>query len=65
MCRGAAARKECLCALARLLRFLFAVHQRRELVSENILCFVQLSALPAIHLVNLRERQESQHAEAL
>ena len=37
----------------------------RQLVGQNLLGLVQLLALPVVHLVDLLQRQEGQHTDAL
>ena len=36
-----------------------------ELISQDLLCFVELAALPLVHLIDLLERKEGHHAQAL
>ena len=36
-----------------------------QLICEYLFCLVELAALPLVHLVNLLERQESEHTDAL
>ena len=55
-------------AFGRRLRFfggLLAVHHFRQFEGENLFGTVQLFSLPGIHLVNLLQRQEGEHADAL
>ena len=49
----------------RLFGLLFSVHQRRELISQELFRLIQLAALPRFHLVDLFKRQERQHTQTL
>ena len=40
------------------------MYQLGQLESQDLLCLVQLAAFPVIHLVDLLQRQESQHPQA-
>ena len=44
---------------------LLTVDHLRQLVGQNLLGFVQLLTLPVVHLVDLLQRQEGQHTDAL
>lgn len=48
-----------------LLRLLLAVNQLGQLKGQDLLGLVQLLILPGAHLVNLLQRQESEHPDAL
>ena len=61
----AAGAEECLGRVLRLLCLLLAVDERGELVGKDLLGAVELAALPLVHLVDLLERQEGQHTDAL
>ena len=41
------------------------MYHLRELIGKDLLGFVELLTLPAVHLVDLLERQECQHTDAL
>ena len=49
----------------RLFGLLLTVDHLRQLVGQNLLGLVQLLTLPVVHLVDLLQRQEGQHTDAL
>ena len=49
----------------RLVGLFLAVHQLGQLVGKDLLGLVELRALPLVHFLDLIERQEGQHADAL
>ena len=57
--------KQCLGGCLCLLCFLLAVYQLGQLKGQNFLCLVNLGILPGVHLVNLLQRQEGEHSDAL
>ena len=61
----AARAEERLGRLLRLLGLLFPVDECGKLVGEDLLRAVELAALPLIHLIDLLERQECEHTDAL
>ena len=48
-----------------LIGLFLAVDELRQLIGENFLGLVELAAFPALHGVDLLEREEGQHAQAL
>ena len=65
MLRRAASREEAPGGLLGLFRLLLPVDQLGQLISQNLLGPVQLTALPLVHGVDLLQGQEGQHADAL
>ena len=61
---GYAAEQLAGCTLG-LFSFLGTVHHAGQLVSQDFLGLVQLLAFPVVHLIDLLQRQEGQHADAL
>ena len=57
--------KQSVSALLGLFGLLFPVDHLGQLVGQNLLGLVQLAALPGVHLVNLLQGQEGEHADAL
>ena len=48
-----------------LFGLLLAMDQLGQLKGQDLLCLVDFSVLPGIHFVNLLQRQERQHTNAL
>ena len=59
------ATEERLCSSTGFLGYLLTVNKCGELVCKDLLCTVELAALPRLHLVYLLKRQEGQHTDAL
>ena len=45
--------------------FFFAMHYFCQFIGKNFLCPVQLASFPVGHLLNLFQRQEGEHPNAL
>ena len=55
--------EQCACALLRLLRFFLAVYQFGQLICQDLFRRIELRALPGIHLIDLLQGKEGQHAD--
>ena len=51
--------------ILRLVRLVVSVNQAGQLMGQDLLGLIELAALPLCHLVDLLQRQEGQHAQAL
>mgnify|MGYP007072580595 CR=1 FL=1 len=61
----ALAAEQSLCGVERLVGFLLAVNQLGQLVGQDLLGLIQALVFPGAHLIDLLQRQEGQHPDAL